>query len=300
MEQQKIEFKRYRDFGQIINATFEFIRQNFGPLLKSLLFIVGPFLLITGIVLGFYQKSIFSIYTLTSLSGIGVSMILLIIAMFFTVQMMLSTVYSFIKIYLERNEITPIQIEEVWEGVKQNFLKILGVTFSLGLLLIGSIIISGIIIVIIINVSSNPFLIFLLFLIFFLPFIYFMVKISLVYVVSLNENVGVMNSIQRSLYLTKNKFWFTFGLVFVLSLIQGFMGFIFQIPQYIVMFISMFNSMDGTGVDGVTEIIIIVTSIISALQYLLYAITLIALVFYYFSLVEQKEAKGLLEKIDSI
>jgi len=127
-----------------------------------------------------------------------------------------------------------------------------------------------------------------------------MVKISLVYVVSLNENVGVMNSIQRSLYLTKNKFWFTFGLVFVLSLIQGFMGFIFQIPQYIVMFISMFNSMDGTGVDGVTEIIIIVTSIISALQYLLYAITLIALVFYYFSLVEQKEAKGLLEKIDSI
>jgi len=300
MEQQKIEFKRYRDFGQIINATFEFIRQNFGPLLKSLLFIVGPFLLITGIVLGFYQKSIFSIYTLTSLSGIGVSMILLIIAMFFTVQMMLSTVYSFIKIYLERTETTPIQIEEVWKGVKQNFLKILGITFSLGLLLIGSIIISGIIIVIIINVSSNPFLIFLLFLIFFLPFIYFMLKISIVYVVSLNENVGVMNSIQRSLYLTKNKFWFTFGLVFVLSLIQGFMGFIFQIPQYIVMFISMFNSMDGTGVDGVTEIIIIVTSIISALQYLLYAITLIALVFYYFSLVEQKEAKGLLEKIDSI
>lgn len=45
------------------------------------------------------------------------------------------------------------------------------------------------------------------------------------------------------------------------------MGFLFQIPQYIAMITVMFNSMDGTGVDGVTEIIIIITSIIAAFNF---------------------------------
>ncbi|MFZ1519806.1 MAG: hypothetical protein WAU11_13580 [Ignavibacteriaceae bacterium] len=300
MNQQKIEFQKYRDFGQIINASFEFIKQNFGSLLKSLTFIVGPFLLVTGILLGFYQKSIFSLYNMTSLSEMGIVFVLLIISVFLTVQMLLVTSYSFILIYLEKPEFFVIQIEEVWEGVKKNFLKVLGITFFLILLSIVAIIVFGVLVVVSINATSNPFLVFLLFLLWMIPFGYLMVKLTLIYMVSLYEKSGVIQSMQRSFYLTKNKWWFTFGLVFVLGLIEAFMGFVFQIPQYIVMFATMFNSMDGTGVDGVTEIIIIVTSVISAFQYLLYFISIIALAFYYFSLVEQKEAKGLLEKIESI
>ena len=299
MEQQKIEFKRYRDFGQIINATFEFIKQNFGPLLKSLVFIVGPFLLITGIISGFYQKNVFSFNNLASLSSIGVSMFFLIISAFFTVQMMLSTVYSFVQIYLERTEFIPVHIEEVWEGVKKNFLKILGMTFSLGLMGIIALILFGVITVVTIN-SGNPFLVFFIFILFSIPVVFFLIKITLVYIISIYEGKGVIESIQRSFYLTKNRWWFTLGLMLVLSLIQGFMGFIFQLPEYIVMLVSMFNSMDGSTVDGVTEVIILATSIISTVQYLMYAISFIAVAFYYFSLVEQKEAKGLLEKIESI
>lgn len=47
----------------------------------------------------------------------------------------------------------------------------------------------------------------------------------------------------------------------------GIYGISFQIPQYIAMITVMFNSMDGTGVDGVTEIIIIITSIIAAFNF---------------------------------
>ena len=84
MTQNKIEFQRYRDFGQIINSTFEFIRQNFLPLLKSLIFITGPFLLITGLLLGFYQKSIFTLFQITSLSQTGLIILLLIVSIFLT------------------------------------------------------------------------------------------------------------------------------------------------------------------------------------------------------------------------
>lgn len=300
MEQQKIEFQRYRDFGQIINATFEFIKQNFLSLIKSIIFIAGPFLLITGILTGFYQKSMFTFYNLTSFTEMGLIFFLLMISAFITIQMMIVTVYSFLLIYLSRNETYPIQIEEVWDSVKHNFFKILGLTFSIIALLIGAVLIFALIMSLIIGSSNNPFLILLFFIIFFIPIMFFSVKISLVYMIALHEKKGIWQSIQRSFYLTKNRWWFTFGLIFVLGIIEGIMGFVFQIPQYIVMFVTMFNSMDGGGIDGVMEIVIMLTSILSMFQYVLYVITIIALAFFYFSLVEQKEAKGLLEKIESI
>jgi hypothetical protein len=72
------------------------------------------------------------------------------------------------------------------------------------------------------------------------------------------------------------------------------------VPQYIAMFVVAFNSVDGNGNNSFTEIIFIVTSIISSLNFLFYAISFIGIAFHYFSLIEQKEAKGLLDKIESI
>ena len=108
------------------------------------------------------------------------------------------------------------------------------------------------------------------------------------------------DAMSRCFYLIKNKWWFTFGLLFVLGLIQGFMGFLFQIPQYIAMFFVAFNSFDGSGINSTTEIILMVTTIISSLNLLFYSISFVGIAFHYFSLVEQKEAKGLLNKIESI
>jgi len=133
-----------------------------------------------------------------------------------------------------------------------------------------------------------------------IPGIYVSVALMIVFVVGLNENLSFFNAMSRSFYLVKNKWWFTFGLLLVLSLIQGFLGFLFQVPQYIAMFVVAFNSVDGNGNNSFTEIIFIVTSIISSLNFLFYAISIIGIAFHYFSLIEQKEAKGLLDKIESI
>ena len=133
-----------------------------------------------------------------------------------------------------------------------------------------------------------------------IPGIYVSVALMIIYIVGLIEDKGFFDSMSRSFYLVKNKWWLTFGLLIVLSLIQGFLGFLFQVPQYIAMFVIAFNSVDGNGTDSFTEIILIVTTIISTLNFIFYAISLVGIAFHYFSLVEQKEAKGLLDKIDSI
>lgn len=301
MNQQKIEFQKYRDFGQVINGTFEFIRHNFLPLLKSIIFIVGPFILLSGIFSGLYQKDIFSFNsTTTSLSNFGIVSLLYLIALFLSMITMVSVVYSYVLIYLQRTDESPIQIDEVWLGVKSNILKVVGITILIGII-IGVIGITFFLpLFFIFNVQSNPLAMIPIIFLVMIPIIYFSNKLTLTYFVSLYENIGAVDSMKRSIFLIKNKWWFTFGLVIVLSFIQGFMGFLFQIPQYIAMITVMFNSMDGTGVDGVTEIIIIITSIIAAFNFVFYAISLIAIAFHYFSLVEQKEAKGLIEKIESI
>ena len=300
MTQNKIEFMRYRDFGQILNSTFEFIRQNFLPLLKSLIFIVGPFLLITGILLGFYQKSVLTIFNITSFSQTGIIALLLIILIFLVTQMMLTTVYSFILIYLSKTEFTPISIEEIWDSVKQHFYKVLGLNTVIFFLFLIYLTVFLLIIVAVSGGTSGSGLGIFLFFILFILLVFIMVKMCLAYMIMLYERIGIWASIQRSFYLTKNKWWFSFGLIFVLSLIQSLMGFIFQIPQYIIMVTTMFNSLDGSGVSGVTEILIMLTSIIAAFQYLLFSLIIIALAFLYFSLVEQKEGKGLIERIESI
>jgi len=173
MTQNKIEFQRYRDFGQIINSTFEFIRQNFLPLLKSLIFITGPFLLITGLLLGFYQKSIFTLFQITSLSQTGLIILLLIVSIFLTMQMLLSTVYSFILIYLSKEDYTQISIEEVWDGVKQIFFKILGLTLALIFLIAAAFFILVLFIGLTANATQNPFLGMLIFCFFLFLFFFF-------------------------------------------------------------------------------------------------------------------------------
>jgi hypothetical protein len=277
MNPQKIEFQRYRDFGQIINATFEFLRENFKQLAKAAIYLVGPFVLLTGIFGGLYQKDLFSFTsTVKSLSEFGIAFGLYIFFAILTSLVLVSTVYSYILLYLKRQDDIPIEVDEVWLMVKSKTLKIL--LFSIGYGLV--------------TVFATILLI--------IPGIYVSVSLMIIYIVGLNEDKGFFDSMSRSFFLIKNKWWFTFGLLIVLSLIQGFLGFLFQIPQYIAMFFVAFNSAEGNSTSSTTEIIFIVTTIISSLNFIFYSISLIGIAFHYFSLVEQKEAKGLLDKIESI
>lgn len=277
MNPQKIEFQRYRDFGQIINATFEFLRENIKQLAKAVIYLVGPFILLTGIFGGLYQKDLFSFTsTTTSLSEFGISFGLYILFAILSIMILISTVYSYIIIYLKKEDELPIEVDDVWLKVKDNIVKT--ILFSVGYTII--------------TLLATVLLI--------IPGIYVSVALMIIYIVGLNEEKGFLDSMSRSFYLVKNKWWFTFGLLIVLSLIQGFLGFLFQVPQYIAMFVIAFNSVDGNGTDSITEIILIITTIISTLNFIFYAISLVGIAFHYFSLVEQKEAKGLLDKIDSI
>lgn len=55
---EKIQFRKLRDFGEIVSITFAFIRQNFSTLGLVMLYIGVPLCVLQGILSTLYQQSL--------------------------------------------------------------------------------------------------------------------------------------------------------------------------------------------------------------------------------------------------
>ncbi|HSP88224.1 MAG TPA: hypothetical protein VLN45_08820 [Ignavibacteriaceae bacterium] len=276
---QKIEFRKVRDFGDLMNVTFEFIRQNFKQLGKSLLFIAGPFILISGILGGIYQSNTFSFISLRSLYQIGTPFLLYVFSQLLVYLVISLISFNFVLLYIKKdqNQQTdkPIEVDEVWEGVRKYF-------WMAFFTMIGSIILT---------------LVGLVFLI--VPGIYLSIVLVNLLMIRMNEGLGFIDAVKKANSLISKNWWFTFAFILILSVIEYFFSFIFQLPQLVVSFIIGFSTMSG-GKSDVSEIIIMIASIFASFSLFFYIIMFIGLAFHYFNLVEQKEAVGLLQKIESI
>jgi len=292
----KIEFRKVRDFGAILNVTFDYIKININTLFKSNLFIAGPGILIAGIFTGLYQSSAFNFDYMSGFEAFGIP---LVFAMFFSgiaYLLILTTTYSHMMIY-KKSEMGTFGIEEIWIETKN---KIFMVLFTaIGYLVI--IVLTGLLTFGLgFYLTVEGYYIFILLILFGIWLvIYISINYSLIFIVRFEEGISFSEALSRSKELIKNNWWFTFGLVFVVGLIQGFLGFVFYIPYYILSFFFVFTGMEG-GSGGFYKILFIITSIISLLVILLYAISIVATTFQYYNLVERKEAPGLLDQIEKI
>jgi hypothetical protein len=263
---QKIEFRKIRDFGELINTTFEFIKQNLKILFFSLLFIAGPGIILTGIAGGLYQGSMsFNKYFLATA-------IIYFLLMFITLQFIIAVTYSCLNLYIEKDSVD-FSVNDVWERTKEDFLMILFTSIGTGFVTV-----------------------FALLLI--IPGVYLSVTLTIIFMVRMREKLPFFDSVSRCRKLISRNWWFTFALLLILSVIEYFFSFIFAIPQYIAMFIGFLHSTSGK--PDLNSTVLILTSIISSVSYLFYCIPIIGITFHYFSLVEKKEAVGLLQKLETI
>ncbi len=281
---QKIELRKTRDFSAKINITFEFIRQNFKLLAKSIMYISGPFILVGGLFMGIYQQKtlalgkaatgIFGNFAGEVLFWVGIAMIFLVFAYITS----LIVVNEFVRLYEIKEDPSTIEVAEIWEGVKENFFKMFG---------------AGMVIVLVTAVGF----VFLI-----IPGIYLGVTLSLMAPILIIEKRGIGEAFSRSFSLITEKWWSTFGLLLVTSLIVSFMGFVFQLPQTVFTFLIAFHkTSDSLAEPALWEQVgIMVSSVIATIgSNLLQSIVLIALIFQFYNLVERKEARGLMNKLDS-
>ena len=314
MEEFKaIEFQHTRDFSRKLNATFEFIRQNFKALGKSILFIAGPPVLVGSVMAGSFMGEFFNFGKVAQGNPDAISdyflsvsfwMQLLLMFTFLTVSFVvaIATINCYLIIYDEKKT-NQIEVNEVWDRVRHVFWSYLGTSVLFFFVFITAYIILLIPVFILADVSG----VFLFFGIFFIVagIIFLAFSSSLTFFIQLYEKKNFIDSIMRSIRLVNNgKWWSTFGLITILYLIMMTVSYIFIIPYYVVLFTNTLHSASaGTELEfssGFKIWTIVFFTLYYMAQMLLYALPNIGIAFQYFNLVELKEAKGLMNQIENI
>lgn len=305
-----IEFHHARDFGKKMNATFEFIKQNFKPLAKSILVIAGPAVLIGSIFLGSFFSDFLSMIpktqsnsrealqyfgSATYWSQIGLVCVFIILSYVVT----LATINSYTVLYYQKKT-NQIEVSEVWEGVRSLIWKYLG---SILLVVLCAVLfeIMVVALVIVIQKISIALMVFIAAGAV-IGFIYLFVGIALVFFIQAHEGKGFFEAANRSLNLVRGKWWSTFGLSIILSMIGGVISYIFIIPYYVFLAVTtMHNVSGGTAVvsESMKTASYFFFTIYYMSQMLLQTLPQVGLVFQYFNLVELKEAKGLMSDIEN-
>lgn len=313
-----IEFHQARDFSRKMNATFEFIRQNFKSLGKSILFIAGPPVLIASLIIGSFMGEFMS-FTQGIANNPGQSeqmdvlqnyfmsvsfwLQLLLMVVFLTVSsvMNIATINNYILLYGEKKS-NAIEVAEVWERVRSTFWMYFGTMFFFMLLAIAAFIV--LLIPVGILMAISPVLIVFGVIILYCGIIYLAISVSLTFFIRAYEGNGFFEAIFRSFKLVRDKWWSTFGLIVVLYLIMMISSYIFSIPWYVV---GLTSALHTTSVDTFQEpsstwqtMMIIFFAMYYLAQMILAALPNIGIAFQYFNLVELKEAKGLMNQIESL
>lgn len=272
-----------RDFGQKINATFDFIAQNFRPLMLALLYIAGPPALIGGFFMNSYESNVLGIQKIIlggndSGDGLALSSVyealptLLIMTVFLGIANVMSTlaVNAYMLEYEEGNrDITP---EIIWNRLKSYIGR--GIGYS--------------IVMLICSLLATILLV--------LPGIYVAVALSFIYIILMRENLDLGATFQRSFYLIQGKWWSTFGLLLIVGIIAGIIGAVFQIPAAVGKLTSFFKIGDGMNDIWLTinGVVVTVGSV------LVRSLVLVAIVFQYYNLVERRDGSGIINSINNI
>ena len=303
---QTIELHKQRNFSEKISASLDFIRLNAKPLFKACLVIAGPVLLVGALITGDSYQSMITAMSLIqqdevagldSMSRMGVSIIIGSLVTMLGGLLVVAVVYQYMRLF-EKKQSNDITVGEVWQKVKQNFgsllatallyvvlLMVIGFAIALTLGLFGS---ASPVLTVILLLPAAGFL------------TYVAINFSLVLVIESFESRDALSAFSRSASLIKGNWWSTFALILVTSIIASMVTYMISIITTIVMMAGMLHEGELAEPTLFMKIITYITvAITSIIGYLVQVLPLLAMSFQYFNLVELKEARGLMNKIES-
>jgi len=235
--ENNIQLLKHRDFGLIFSDTFEFLKENWKPLLKGLLYIACPFFLVGGMMMGFGMDALYNIDIRNpdsfedppvDLENIPIFIIgyFLLIGLFVVGYIMsLLVVNSYMRLYREGHTAESIQTADIWNEGKQHFWKILGTSIVVMTMMMFG------------------------FILCFFPGIYIMVPLSLIFIMRIEESeLTLGESIQKCFELVRNHWWQSLGVVIALSFIGSMLSYAFMIPCYILIYADMLLDLNDFGI----------------------------------------------------
>ncbi len=287
----QINFKQERDFGELFNVSFEFIKQESRNLWKAVLYFILPVLIIVSIfqvLLGMEQQKVmqsFGAYDPYAMqdpfSYLGSVFWYLVIAMILyavTYTVIKCTLLGYVKLYVEKGK-DEFGLNELWKEIRTYFFPVLVTSVFVGILIsIGTVFC-------------------------FIPGIYLGVSLSLIYMALIFEDKGFGNALSRSFELTHHKWWLTLGLLAVSYIMIYLISLILSLPAIITgikPILTNLKDMEDPSSFTFPTAYFIMTSITNLITYILLAIPSLIMAFHYYSLIESKDKPSLEEKIGQI
>lgn len=280
--QKKIlDLREKRDIGQVVNATFAFLRLSYFKMFRDIILFSSPFFAISGICIAGVQ------YDHPALFGFDTDYFYLPFYWVYIVSAIMGTVvcYSIVTNYVlqyVQNGTNQFDRSIILNRIWKHFFGLLTVSVFYTLANYGS----------------------LLFLI--IPGIYFAIANVLARSVYVLENVddgrwiSIGGAFNESRRLITDNWWLTFALYFILAFLVGLMGYVFSVPELAVKFLINFSSRSEIMNDSYKLYYTISVAFTSVGRGLLLPISITAWCIYYYSLKESKDQTALLESIETI
>jgi hypothetical protein len=283
MAEQKIELRKIRDFGQNINDTFVFLRQNLKPLLLSFFAICGVFMIGQAIFSGIYQShslgvfdQIFSGRTNPAYQNRGLGdvfnfeyMLMMLFTML-TFVAMNTALGAYLKFYLE-NDGGQAGMDDIWNIFKKYFFKVF--LYSIPIVLL---IIVGTVLCV-------------------LPGIYLGVVLVPFSFIIMIEDTGLNGAFNRCFEIIRNNFWPSLVVYFVAYLIYAVSSGIISAVVSIIFGAAAYFTTKSIG-----STVAVATSFFNMFSHIFYVIYFVSAALQYFTLVETRDGTGILNRIDNI
>lgn len=309
LENEKINFRQDRDFGEIFNVTVKFFRQNFKHFFTTLILVAGPFLLISAIAAGVYQASALGLGTI-SLTGnydaferYGIILFIYIIFALIATIVSIGATFSYMILYSEKGP-GNFTTGDVRSLLIKNIGKLILTFLALLLVLLPFIgIFAGIGVLLTINKIYALIIVFVLVMMaccaVFLPNMGWLLLSP--YLIAMQEKKSAFASIRRAFQLMRGNYWWTWVIMFCAIIVLYVLIIIFSLPQIIYQLTLTFSHFSGTTEDPEISVpFIAVTTICTFLNTILYSVIQVLCGFHYYSLAEKKDGTGLLDRIDEI
>ncbi len=302
VDAERMELRKQRDFGEKMNASFEFLKLNFVPFYRGILFIVLPLSALAGVatsMMAFQPANMIgamddpeamremmdNIFGVEYFLAIGLGLLGFIVLPAF--------VYPYMRKYLEND--TDYSIGTLFSEVRKSFLPVLGTILVLAFIVGGSLFLMGLVIGFLSEIA--PVLSVFGGVAMFCVIMYLFVTLTLVLPILIFEQVSLGTAISKSFYLIKDNWWGTFALLFVMNTVTSLMSLVFNIPLFVVLGLIASNMLENAS--AITEISNMLANVVAQVgNHAVYPLYMIALAFQYFNLIEKKESTGLLSRIE--
>ena len=311
---EKIELRKARDFGQLFNDSITFLRINFKSFFGIMFLLAGPFVILTGLLMGYLQfiseklttSNIFSGGSARSMFiGNSVTTTLIFILIFLLTTLVTNaSIALYFKLYdkstpqelpVQRSNISPLLASACLQ-LFYNLLLLILISAVIILALIG--VFYMLFLIPIVNVILVPVL-FLAYIIFLPALIY---VLSVANFIVIRDDILVTAAIGKAIRYMRGNFWWTWLLMFCTLISLTMIYLLFNTPYLVLTFINAFTRRSASinGIAPTKSLWYVVFGALSTLGSMLIISPIFTCfcVFNFYNHEERHEGTSLMNRID--